>query len=43
MKEINNLISNQTFIVQKSEKGEPATPCMDVYKEKINLMEVLTN
>ena len=25
-----------------SEKGDPVTPCVDVYKEKSNLMEVLS-
>ena len=34
-KEIKNIINNQTFIVQDPEKGEPVTPCMDVYKAKI--------
>ena len=34
-KEIKNLINNQTFLVQEVEKGEPVTPCMDVYKDKI--------
>ena len=33
-KEIKNLINNQTFIVQYPDKGEPVTPCMDVYKSK---------
>ena len=33
MKEIGDLINNQTFLVQDSEKGEPVTPCMGVYKE----------
>ena len=35
LKEIKNLINNQTFIFQETEKGEPVTPCMDIYKEKI--------
>ena len=35
MKDINNLINNQTFLVQDPEKGEPVTPYMDVYKAKI--------
>ena len=43
MKEINNLINNQNFLVYDPEKGEPMTPYIDVYKEKLNLMEVLTN
>ena len=33
--EIKNLINNQNFIVHEPEKGEPVTPCMDVYKAKI--------
>ena len=43
LKEINNLINNQTFLVQEPEESEPVTPCMDVYKAKNNLMEVLTS
>ena len=35
MKNIKILINNQTFIVQDTEKGEPLTPYMDVYKAKI--------
>ena len=35
IKEIKNLINNQNFLVQDTEKGEPMTPCMDVYKSKI--------
>ena len=34
MKDVNNLINNQTFLVHDPEKGEPVTACMDVYKEK---------
>ena len=30
-KEIKNLISNQNFLVEDPNKGEPVTPCMDVY------------
>ena len=33
---IKNIINNKTFLVQYPEKGEPVTPCMDVYKAKIN-------
>ena len=29
LKEIKNLINNQTFLVQEPEKGEPVTPYMD--------------
>ena len=32
LREIQNLINNQTFLVQDTEKGEPVTPCMDFYK-----------
>ena len=35
LKEINNLINNKTFIVEYTEKDEPMTPCMDIYKAKI--------
>ena len=35
MNEINNLINNKTFLFQEPENGEPVTPCMDVYKAKI--------
>ena len=35
LKENNNLINNQNFLVQDPEKGEPVTPCMNVYKAKI--------
>ena len=35
LKEINNIIKNQNVLVQDPEKGEPVTPCMDVYKDKI--------
>ena len=37
LKEIKNLINNQTFIIQDPKDGEPVTPCMDVYKAKIQL------
>ena len=35
LKEIKNVINNQTFLVQEPEKSEPVNPCMDVYKAKI--------
>ena len=35
LKEIKNLINNQTFMIEDPKNGEPVTPCMDVYKEKI--------
>ena len=35
LKEINSLINNQNFLVEDPEKDEPVTPCMDVYKDKI--------
>ena len=34
-KDIKNLINNQTFLVEDPDKGEPVTPYMDAYKEKI--------
>ena len=35
LKEINNLIKSETFLVEYPYKEEPANPCMDVYKAKI--------
>ena len=35
LKEIKNLIKNQTFPIEYQNEGEPVTPCMDVYKAKI--------
>ena len=35
MKDIKNLINIQTVLVDDTEKGEPVTSCMDVYKGKI--------
>ena len=35
LKEMNNLIINQTFLIEDQNEGEPVTPCMDVYKAKI--------
>ena len=35
LKEINNLINNQTFLIEDKTEVEPVTPCMDVYKAKI--------
>ena len=43
LKKINNLIKNKNVLIQYMDKGEPVTPCMDVYKEKFYLMEVLTS
>ena len=43
MKEINNLIKNQTFLVQNPEKDDPMTPCIDVYKAKIQYYGSLDN
>ena len=34
-KDIKNIINNQTFIIENPKDGEPVTPCMDVYKAKI--------
>ena len=41
IKEIKNLINNQTFLVEDQNEGEPVTPCMDVYKAKIQSDESL--
>ena len=35
LKEIKNLINNQTFMIEDQNEGEPVTTCMDVYKSKI--------
>ena len=35
LKDINNIINNQTFLIEDKNEGEPVTPCMDVYKSKI--------
>ena len=35
IKEIKNLINNQTFLIEYQNEGEPVTPCIDVYKAKI--------
>ena len=35
LKEIKNLINNKTFLIEDQNEGEPVTPCMDVYKAKI--------
>ena len=35
LKEIKNLINNQTFLFEDQKEGEPVTPRMDVYKAKI--------
>ena len=35
LKEIKNLINNQTFLIEDQNEGKPITPCMDVYKAKI--------
>ena len=35
MKQIRNLINNQTFPIEYQNEGEPVTPCMDVYKAKV--------
>ena len=43
LKEIKNLINNHTFLIEDQNESEPVTPRMDVYKAKINLMEVLTS
>ena len=35
LKEIKNLINNQNLLIKDQNEGEPVTPCMDVYKAKI--------
>ena len=35
LKEIKNIINNHNFLIEDQNEGEPVTPCMDVYKAKI--------
>ena len=35
LKEKKNIINNKPFLVKDQNEGEPVTPCMDVYKAKI--------
>ena len=35
VKDIKKLIKNQTFIMDDPEMVDPVTPCMDIYKAKI--------
>ena len=35
LEEIKNLINNQTLLIEDQREGEPVTPCMGVYKAKI--------
>ena len=35
LKEINNLINNQPFMIEDPKDGEPVTLCIDVYKATI--------
>ena len=35
LKEIQNLINNQTILIEDQNEGEPVTTCMDVYKANI--------
>ena len=35
LKEVKNIINNQTFLIEDKNESEPVTPCMDVYKAKI--------
>ena len=35
LKGIKNIINNQTFMIEDPNHDEPVTPCMDVYKAKI--------
>ena len=35
LKEIKNIINNQTFLIDYQKEGEPVTPCIDVYKANI--------
>ena len=35
LKEIKNLINNQNFLIEDTNKGDPVTPFVDVYKAKV--------
>ena len=35
LKEIKNIINNQTFLIEDENEGAPVTTCMDVYKANI--------
>ena len=41
LKEIKYIINNQTFLIRDPEKGDPVTPCMDVYESKIQYDRIL--
>ena len=41
LKEIKNLINNQTFMIEDPKDGEPVTSSMDVYRQKSNQIEAL--
>ena len=43
LKEIKNLINNQNFLIADQNEGEPVTPCIDVYKAKIQYDGSLDN
>ena len=43
LKEIKNLINNQTFLIEDQNEGEPVTPCMDVYTANIQSDRSLDN
>ena len=36
-----NLINNQNFLIEDQNEGERVTPCMDVYKAKIQSDRIL--
>ena len=35
LKEIKNIINNHNLLIKYQNEGEPVTPCMDVYKAKV--------
>ena len=43
LKDIKNLINNKIFLVERIEKGNPVTTCMDIYKVNIQSDESLEN
>ena len=38
LNEINNLINNHNFLFGDPEKGDPVTPCMDIYKTENSIL-----
>ena len=41
LKDIKNLINNQTLLIEDQNEGDPVNPCMDVYNAKVQSDERL--